>query len=253
MTAPDRHRTAARPRRHLPTALAPITAAAVLLLATAAGAAPQQAPPDQTPGPPGAFQWPQVGDEVRLEVLDAKLLLRPDPGDDRTEQTLSTGSMRGDLSLRVTEVDPVAGKMGLDIDNLYLSTDEVPETDDPGAAEQHDLGKVTIELDPEGERSTSTLTMTSQFPPAFEHAVVLDLKMTIENPPAPAAEASPGAAPESPLVLTTEQPLRLDGELTSFPPTGQTYQSPEPVNLVDLANPNGDLPISLFVSDLIIG
>jgi hypothetical protein len=65
--------------------------------------------------------------------------------------------------------------------------------------------------------------------------MVLSFTMVIDQPDASNAHARAGYEP---LVLTTKDPAKLIGTLTQFPPRGDLYQLQNPVNLVDLENPN---------------
>ncbi|KAA2262454.1 hypothetical protein F0L68_12980 [Solihabitans fulvus] len=41
-----------------------------------------------------------------------------------------------------------------------------------------------------------------------------------------------------PLILTTKDPAKLIGQLTQFPPKGDLYRLQNPVDLIDLENPD---------------
>jgi hypothetical protein len=43
---------------------------------------------------------------------------------------------------------------------------------------------------------------------------------------------------DEPLVLTTKNPAKLTGTLTQYPPRGDLYQLQNPVDLIDLENPD---------------
>lgn len=81
------------------------------------------------------------------------------------------------------------------------------------AFDSRELGQVTLELgtsSPEG-----LLVVTSEHPPRWRHAVLLDLAMTVENPPA--------GSGDEPLVLRSTSPAELTGDLDLFPPQGSDY------------------------------
>jgi hypothetical protein len=91
-----------------------------------------------------------------------------------------------------------------------------------------DLGEVTAtERKPEvgdlaiGKVETDTMPM--------------NLTFSIQNNPCRAA-TSP--AKREPLVLATKYPGKLIGTLTQFPPKGDLYQLQNPVDLIDLENPD---------------
>lgn len=62
-----------------------------------------------------------------------------------------------------------------------------------------------------------------------------DLTFTFQNNPCRPA-TSP--AKREPLILTTKDPAKLIGQLTQFPPQGDLYQLQNPVDLIDLDNPD---------------
>ncbi|ASU79984.1 hypothetical protein CDG81_18880 [Actinopolyspora erythraea] len=98
------------------------------------------------------------------------------------------------------------------------------------APAQQDIGEVRVEQNAD---VSSSLTMTQQFPPRFEHTVSLDLRISIENPPEELRErVAPRGAQQEPLELATEEPVELVGQPRSFPPRGAQYESQGPVDLV---------------------
>lgn len=119
----------------------------------------------------------------------------------------------------------------IDIRNLKAHSIS-PEDGSPRRATpaQQDLGKVRVE---QNTSPASSLTMTQQFPPRFEQIVFLDLNISIENPPEGLRErVAPRGARQEPLVLTTKNPIELNGQLKNFPPRGAKYELREPVELV---------------------
>ncbi|MFK0288442.1 hypothetical protein ACIQVL_49415 [Streptomyces sp. NPDC090499] len=99
-------------------------------------------------------------------------------------------------------------------------TGELPGEDGESA------GTITIEQDDVDVDAKSTLRLTQQFPPKYEHREILSFTMTIDQP---------GNGSE-PLVLTTKEPMVLIGKLTQYPPRGDLYMLEQPVELVDLKN-----------------
>ncbi|NMI55960.1 hypothetical protein FNV62_07165 [Streptomyces sp. RLB3-17] len=90
-------------------------------------------------------------------------------------------------------------------------------------------GSITIEQNDVDVDPKSLLRLTQRFPPKFEQVMVLSFTMVIDQPERAAAE---------PLVLTTRAPAKLIGSLTEFPPKGDVYQLQNPVDLIDLENPD---------------
>ncbi|MDH6134042.1 hypothetical protein P3T37_003441 [Kitasatospora sp. MAA4] len=64
--------------------------------------------------------------------------------------------------------------------------------------------------------------------------MVLSFTMVIEQPQGLGQDRSK----REPLILTTKDPAMLIGQLTQFPPKGDLYQLQNPVDLVDLENPD---------------
>ncbi|WP_157405399.1 hypothetical protein [Actinopolyspora halophila] len=94
---------------------------------------------------------------------------------------------------------------------------------------RQDLGEVRVE---QSSTPKSSLAMTQKFPPRFEQTVLLDLRISIENPPEGLREqVAPRGARQEPLVLTTKNLAELVGQLNSFPPRGAQYELQEPVEL----------------------
>ncbi|MET7899821.1 hypothetical protein [Streptomyces mirabilis] len=94
--------------------------------------------------------------------------------------------------------------------------------------ENGDSGTITIEQNDVDVEAKSLLRMTQNFPPKYENIMVLDFTMVIQQP---------GNGSE-PLILTTKDPAKLIGTLTQYPPRGDLYQLQNPVDLVDLENPD---------------
>lgn len=96
-------------------------------------------------------------------------------------------------------------------------------------------GSITIEQNDVDVDPKSLLRITQSFPPKFEQIMVLSFTMVIENPETSNDHAR---AHHEPLILTTKDPAQLVGSLTQFPPRGDLYQLQNPVDLIDLENPD---------------
>ncbi|MCX5096591.1 hypothetical protein OOK36_49335 [Streptomyces sp. NBC_00365] len=94
--------------------------------------------------------------------------------------------------------------------------------------ENRDSGSITIEQNDVDVDAKSLLRVTQSFPPKFEHIMVPDFAMAIEQP----------GNGDEPLVLTTKNPAKLIGTLTQYPPRSDLYQLQNPVELIDLENPD---------------
>jgi hypothetical protein len=92
-----------------------------------------------------------------------------------------------------------------------------------------DVGSITIEQNDVDVDAKSLLRLTQRFPPKYEQIMVLSFTMVIDQPQGRISE---------PLILTTKDPAKLIGSLTQFPPKGDLYQLQNPVDLVDLENPD---------------
>ena len=90
-------------------------------------------------------------------------------------------------------------------------------------------GSITIAQNDVDVDPKSLLRIVQSFPPMFEQIMVLSFTMVIEQPQSRMAE---------PLILTTRDPAKLIGSLTQFPPKGDLYQLQNPVDLIDLENPD---------------
>lgn len=94
-------------------------------------------------------------------------------------------------------------------------------------------GTVTIEQNDVEVDPNSLLRITQHFPPKYEQLMTLSFTMVIDQP-----EASNARASAEPLILTTKDPAQLIGKLTQFPPNGDLYRLQNPIDLVDLENPD---------------
>lgn len=145
----------------------------------------------------------------------------PQPGDryafgfraPRTPLTVGSTSahldVRGELAFEVTASDPRQPW------NVRMRITRFRAT-----GSDAELGPVTLEH--RGGAPDSRLVVTSEHPARWTHAVLIDLAVTAENPPSTAG----------PLVLRAEEPARLSGEITTFPPQGELYGLTRPVELV---------------------
>ncbi|GGW13239.1 hypothetical protein GCM10018980_71230 [Streptomyces capoamus] len=79
--------------------------------------------------------------------------------------------------------------------------------------------RVELELKGEDSDPQSTLRLTSQFPPRYEHRIRLPLTVTLEL-------RSRG---NDEYTLVTKTPLDFTGHLTQFPPQGDLYRITEPM------------------------
>ncbi|MGW7545202.1 hypothetical protein ACWGKQ_29455 [Streptomyces sp. NPDC054770] len=105
----------------------------------------------------------------------------------------------------------------------FKTSAELPALDDGGA----EGGSITIEQSDIDVDSASLLRLTQQFPPKYECSLVLSpCTMVIEQPGS------------EPLVLTTKNRFTLVGQLTQYPPRGDLFQLQQPVDFVDLEDPD---------------
>ena len=231
MTARIKDRTTRGRRRRLPAVLTTATAM-LLLVGTSAGAATVSQQPQQLP--PG---FPTVGDEIELPIgLDGLsipfLVSIDDPAANAVEQLASIGPMEGLVIFEVVaaeQLDPP--QLTLQMTEFSLKTVDPAASPAPASAEV-DLGLAAIDMVPLGDSYTSGVTQTSQFPPAWEHEVPFGFTMTIENPPQSLGTEAATEQANEPLVLTTKEPGKLIGKLSTFPPKGEIYQLQNPIDLV---------------------
>lgn len=100
-------------------------------------------------------------------------------------------------------------------------------------------GSITIEQNDVDVDPKSLLRLTQQFPPSFEQVMVLSFTMVIDQPQEMLRMAGIRSSKAyEPLILTTKDPGKLIGTLTQFPPKGDLYQLQNPIDLVDLENPD---------------
>ncbi|MFF2518761.1 hypothetical protein [Streptomyces sp. NPDC058086] len=159
-------------------------------------------------------QLPPIGAEIPCSMLAINSPLQ-------IGKSLVTVDFRGGIKHRidVNPNDPV-NSVRMRTVGFKISADL------PG--ENGDSGRITIEQNDVDVDARSLLRVIQSFPPKFEHIMVLDFTMVIEQP-------GNGAEP---LVLRTKAPAKLIGTPTQFPPKGDLYQLQNPVDLIDLENPD---------------
>jgi hypothetical protein len=96
------------------------------------------------------------------------------------------------------------------------------------------FGNVTVALTAPAAGSITEQSLTTPFPANV--ALALPLKITVGTNPCVSAGAR--GADTAPLVLTTKNPAQLIGKLTQFPPKGDLYQLQNPVDLINMENPD---------------
>ncbi|WP_394620021.1 hypothetical protein JNUCC0626_13240 [Lentzea sp. JNUCC 0626] len=89
-------------------------------------------------------------------------------------------------------------------------------------------GDVSIRPDTYDAAAAGELRLNTAVPPTLTHTLSLSLRVTVNQP-----DVSP-----EPLVLSTKDAAKLVGTLKKFPPTGETHQLQNPVDLVNTAKPN---------------
>ncbi|MCO6009249.1 hypothetical protein NE236_30190 [Actinoallomurus purpureus] len=106
------------------------------------------------------------------------------------------------------------------------------ESEDLTGSSPH-LGAVTVTETVPAEGAIIEHSAAHPFPAT--EILALQLKITLGKNPC----ASPtGRVAYEPLILTTRDPAKLIGTLTQFPPKGDLYQLQNPVDLIDLENPD---------------
>jgi hypothetical protein len=189
--------------------------------------------PRQIPTPP------PVGAEIPCSCLALNTPLT-------VQAATITVDFRGQISIKVSASDP------LDPWSLRLKVighrvhgyDSGSGDDESGkarASQNDGLGEITIEQSDTEVTPDSLLKMVSQYPPRWEQTMFLDFTMTIENPPSDTMGRALGVSmnrASEPLVLTTKNPGKLVGQLTSFPPKGELYRLQNPIDLVLPDNPD---------------
>jgi hypothetical protein len=93
--------------------------------------------------------------------------------------------------------------------------------------EDSEGGAITFEQSDVDTTAPSTLRLTQTSPARYEEKGLLDFSVTIDQPDA-----------GEPLVLHTKSPMVLTAELAQYPAHGETFRLEEPVEFVDLAEPD---------------
>jgi hypothetical protein len=184
----------------------------------AARSAPRDLPNPPGPGERYAFPFRAARTPLSGPGLSGPGLSEPALSGSSAESGFAARALldfQGEIGFQVTDADPQHPW------NVHLRITRFRATADGGQ-----LGQVTLDLgrtSPEG-----MLVVTSERPARWRHTVLLDLAMTVENPPAGETDQVDG----QPLVLQTRSPAELVGELDVFPPQGSDYALRRPVELV---------------------
>jgi hypothetical protein len=197
-----------------------ITAASFLNTPTAAAAS------GVAPASPNPL-LPPIGAEIPCSCLAINTPLQ-------IRTSLVTVDFRGGIKVRVdvNPDDPVNSV------RLRVVGHKVSATL-PGRQSQGADGSITIEQNDVDVDPKSLLRIAQSFPPKFEQIMVLSFTMVIEQPQTMLAMAGiKSSKAYEPLILTTKDPAKLIGSLTQFPPKGDLYQLQNPVDLIDLENPD---------------
>ncbi|MER5789139.1 hypothetical protein [Streptomyces sp. NPDC001980] len=159
-------------------------------------------------------QLPPIGAEIPCSMLAINSPLQ-------IRTSLHTVDFRGGIKHRidVNPNDPI-NSVRMRVVGFKLSA-ELP-------SENGGRGSIVIEQNDIDVDAKSLLRMTQSFPPKYEHIMVLDFTMVIEQ----------SGNGDEPLILTTKDSAKLVGNLTQYPPKGDMYQLVEPVNLVNLEDPD---------------
>ena len=195
-----------------------ITAASFLSAPAASAASPA------SPNP----LLPPIGAEIPCSCLAINTPLQ-------IRTSLVTVDFRGGIKVRVdVNPDDPINSVRLRVVGHKVSA-EFPRAQSQGAGG----GSITIEQNDVDVDPKSLLRITQSFPPRFEQIMVLSFTMVIEQPQTMLAMAGiKSSKAYEPLILTTKDPAKLIGSLTQFPPKGDLYQLQNPVDLIDLENPD---------------
>lgn len=196
-------------------------AAAGFLTAPSAAAAPG------APGSPNPI-LPPIGAEIPCSCLALNTPLR-------IRTSLVSVDFRGGIKVRVdvNPNDPI-NSVRLRVVGHRVSA-QLPAAQANGATG----GSITIEQNDVDVDPKSLLRLIQQYPPQFEQVMVLSFTMVIEQPAAMLRMAGiRSSRAYEPLILTTKNPAKLIGKLAQFPPTSDLYQLQNPVDLIDLENPD---------------
>jgi hypothetical protein len=189
--------------------------------------APSAAASGATPASPNPL-LPPIGAEIPCSCLAINTPLQ-------IRTSLVTVDFRGGIKVRVdVNPDDPVNSVRLRVVGHKVSA-ELPGPQSQGASG----GSITIEQNDVDVDPKSLLRITQSFPPKFEQIMVLSFTMVIEQPQAMLAMAGiKSSKAYEPLILTTKDPAKLIGSLTQFPPKGDLYQLQNPVDLIDLENPD---------------
>ncbi|HEX4701171.1 MAG TPA: twin-arginine translocation signal domain-containing protein [Pseudonocardiaceae bacterium] len=179
------------------------------------------------PGRPDPL-LPPIGAEIPCSCLAINTPLQ-------IRTSLVTVDFRGGIKVRVdvNPNDPI-NSVRLRVVGHKVSAD-LPAPLSNGAGG----GSITIEQNDIDVDPKSLLRITQHFPPKFEQIMVLSFTMVVEQPQAMLRMAGIRSSKAyEPLILTTKDPAKLIGQLTQFPPRGDLYQLQNPVDLIDLENPD---------------
>lgn len=171
---------------------------------------------------------PPIGAEIPCSCLAINTPLQ-------IRTSLVTVDFRGGIKVRVdvNPNDPI-NSVRLRVVGHKVSA-ELPAS----AQSSQGGGSITIEQNDVDVDPKSLLRLTQQFPPKFEQIMVLSFTMVIDQPEAMLRMAGIRSSKAyDPLILTTKDPAKLVGQLTQFPPKGDLYQLQNPVDLIDLENPD---------------
>ena len=171
---------------------------------------------------------PPIGAEIPCSCLAINTPLQ-------IRTSLVTVDFRGGIKVRVdVNPDDPVNSVRLRVVGHKVSA-ELPGPQAQGAGG----GSITIEQNDVDVDPKSLLRITQNFPPKFEQIMVLSFTMVIEQPQTMLAMAGiKSSKAYEPLILTTKDPAQLIGSLTQFPPKGDLYQLQNPVDLIDLENPD---------------
>ena len=161
---------------------------------------------------------PPIGAEIPMSMLAINTPLQ-------IRNSLVTVDFRGGIKVRV-EVNPddPNNSVRLRVVGFKMSAEL------PGGDGARQGGTITIEQNDVDVDPQSLLRLAQRFPPKYEQIMVLSFTMTIDQPEQDRLT--------EPLMLTTKDPAKLIGNLTRFPPKGDLYQLQNPVDLIDLENPD---------------
>jgi len=171
---------------------------------------------------------PPIGAEIPCSCLAINTPLR-------IRTSLVTVDFRGGIKVRVdVNPDDPINSVRLRVVGHKVSAELPGDLSDKAGG-----GSITIEQNDVDVDAKSLLRLTQRFPPKYEQIMVLSFTMVIEQPERMLQMAGiQSRKAYEPLILTTKDPAKLIGTLTQFPPRGDLYQLQNPVDLIDLENPD---------------